>query len=303
VGSYPDTSVGSYPDMPQVEGVRHNQAMANGVHLHVAEAGDPAAPALMMLHGWPQHWWLWRELIPPLARDYRVICPDLRGFGWSDAPDGAYNPELFTDDISALVDELEIDRLKLVGHDWGALVGFLLALRRPELTDRYLALNMIHPFLRINPRTAGRGLWRLWYQVAMGTPVLSPFFVPRLVGFANERIKAATPNRGVWEDGVLETFTDQMRDHDRARAHSRLYRWGFFGGFLGIALGKYRDQRLRTPTLLLFGREDFAIDESALEGYEPYADDMRVELVPETGHFIVDERPELVLERAREFLG
>lgn len=293
----------TYPDIPQVEGVTHRHVVANGVRLHVAEAGEPAAPALLMLHGWPQHWWMWRKLIPPLAAGHRVICPDLRGFGWSDAPRGDYNPELLTDDISALVDELGVERVKLVGHDWGALVCFLIALRRPELVERYLALNMIHPFLRITPTTASRGFWRLWYQVAMGTPVLSPLLVPRMVGFANDRIRGATRNPAAWENGALEMFTDQMRDPDRATAQSRLYRWGFFGGFMRIALGKYRDQRLRTPTLLLFGREDFAIDESALEGYEPYADDMRVELVPGCGHFIVDERPELVLERAREFLG
>jgi pimeloyl-ACP methyl ester carboxylesterase len=202
-----------------------------------------------------------------------------------------------------LVDELGVERAKLVGHDWGALVCFILALRRPELVDRYLALNMIHPWLRISPGTASRGLWRLWYQVVMGTPVLSPALVPRLVGFANERIPAATARPDVWGGGTLEMYSDQMRDPDRARAHSRLYRWALLGGIARIALGQYRDMRLECPTLLLFGEDDFAIHPSSLEGYEPYADDMRVELVPDTGHFIVDERPELVLERAQELFG
>jgi pimeloyl-ACP methyl ester carboxylesterase len=283
--------------------VSHRHILVNGVRLHVAEAGDPAAPPLLMVHGWPQHWWEWRELIPPLAETHRVIAPDLRGFGWSDAPDGRYNPEIFAADLGALLDELEVDRVKAIAHDWGALAVFILALRRPELVERYLALNMIHPWVQISPNTAGRGLWRLWYQVAMGTPIVSPALVPRLVGVANSRIRAATPDGSCWDGGVVEMFTDQMRDPDRARAHSRLYRWGLLGGWASLALGKYKDERLRAPTLLLFGTDDFAIDESALAGYERYTDDMRVELVPDTGHFIVDERPELVLERAREFLG
>ena len=102
---------------------------------------------------------------------------------------------------------------------------------------------------------------------------------------------------------MLETFTDQMRERNRAIAHSRLYRWSFYGGIVRIAFGRYRDTRLKTPTLLLFGTEDFAVDPLAVEGFEPYSDDMRLELVPDCGHYIADEQPELVLARAREFLS
>ena len=137
----------------------------------------------------------------------------------------------------------------------------------------------------------------------MSVPVISPALIPRRLPFINRQIRAATPNAACWDGGVLESFTDQMRDPARAVAHSRLYRWSFYGGFMRIAFGRYRGMRLRTPTLLLFGTEDFAIDPRAAQGFEPYADDMRLELIPECGHFIADERPDLVRERAREFFG
>lgn len=290
------------PDMPHVDGVTHRDVVANGVRLHVAEAGDPQAPPIVMLHGWPQHWWEWRELIPPLAADHRVICPDLRGFGWSEAPDGAYNPELFAADLLALLDALGLDRVKIIAHDWGGLAAFILCLRHPERVERYLALNIIHPFLRLSPGLALKGTWRQWYQAAMGVPVLSPLLIPPLLPFIDRRIRATTPNAECWDGGVLETFTGRMREHERAVAASRLYRWSLAGGVMSIALGKYRGMRLHTPTLLLFGTEDFAITPAALAGFEQHADDMSLELVPGTGHYIVDERPELVLERARAFL-
>ena len=291
------------PDMPHVEGVAHRDVTVNGVRLHVAEAGDPDAPPMLMVHGWPQHWWEWRDLIGPMAESHRVICPDLRGFGWSEAPDGRYNAEVFAADLAALLDALEVERTSIIAHDWGALASFILALRRPERVERYLALNIIHPFLRLTPDLVVHGSGNLWYQAAMSVPVISPALIPRRLPFINRQIRAATPNAACWDGGVLESFTDQMRDPARAVAHSRLYRWSFYGGFMRIAFGRYRGMRLRTPTLLLFGTEDFAIDPRAAQGFEPYADDMRLELIPECGHFIADERPDLVRERAREFFG
>ena len=76
------------PPLPDIPGVVHSHHRANGVRLHVAEAG--AGAPVLLLHGWPQHWYEWRHLIPALAPERRVICPDLRGFGWSDAPPSGY---------------------------------------------------------------------------------------------------------------------------------------------------------------------------------------------------------------------
>ena len=93
--------------LPEVPGVEHRFVNAGGLRTHVAEAGS--GPPLLLLHGWPQHWWMWRKLIRPLAESHRVICPDLRGFGWTEAPPGGYDPEVFANDLIALLDALGID--------------------------------------------------------------------------------------------------------------------------------------------------------------------------------------------------
>jgi pimeloyl-ACP methyl ester carboxylesterase len=292
-----------YPDMPHVDGVTHRDVIANGVRLHVAEAGSPDAPPLLMAHGWPQHWWEWRELIPALAEDYRLICPDLRGFGWSEAPPGRYEPEVFAADLLALIDELRLDRVRIIAHDWGGLASFILCLRHPERVERYLALNIIHPWLKLTPGLLLKGGPRLWYQAVMSVPGLSPAVMSRATPFINRRIAASSGDASCWDGGAIEMFTDQMRQPDRARAHSKLYRWSFTHGLMRIMLGQYKRVRLSTPTLLLFGTEDFAIAPEALAGFEDHADDVRLELVPGAGHFLADERPGLVLGRAREFFG
>jgi pimeloyl-ACP methyl ester carboxylesterase len=132
----PPTTAG----MPSVPGVTHRFVDANGVTLHVAEAGS--GPPLLLLHGWPQHWWCWRLLIPRLAESYRVIAPDLRGFGWSGAPRGSYAKSTFAADVLALLDIEGLDRVRLVGHDWGGYTSFLLALEHPERVERMVALDI-----------------------------------------------------------------------------------------------------------------------------------------------------------------
>ena len=138
--------------MPDVEGVDHRFVDVRGLRLHVAEAGD--GDPLVMLHGWPQHWYEWRHVIPRLADRYRVLCPDLRGFGWSDAPGSGYEKERLASDVLELLDALGLDQVRLIGHDWGGWAGFLIALRAPERVSGYLALNIPHPFQRADPARA-----------------------------------------------------------------------------------------------------------------------------------------------------
>lgn len=104
-------------ELPHVEGVEHRFVEARGLRFHVALAGD--GDPLVMLHGWPQHWFEWRNLIPSLARRHRVICPHLRGLGWSDAPPAGYEKEELATDALTVLDALELDTVQLVGHDWG----------------------------------------------------------------------------------------------------------------------------------------------------------------------------------------
>jgi pimeloyl-ACP methyl ester carboxylesterase len=285
--------------IPEVEGVRHRYVTARGLHFHVAEAGGGDDPVLC-LHGWPQHWYEWRHLMPALADRHRVLALDLRGFGWSDAPRRGYEKENLATDVLAVLDELGLDRVKLVGHDWGGWVGFLLGLRAPQRIERFLALNIVPPWINLR-NTIGQA-WRFWYQQMVLAPGIGYAlhrrgdFVPRVLVGGSER-------KDTWDEETLQVFARNLAEPARARAAVQMYRVFNWREAWPIARGLYAESRLEVPTLLVFGVDDFVLRPSMLGGYQRHTDDMRVELVEGCGHFIADERPALVAERARSFFG
>jgi pimeloyl-ACP methyl ester carboxylesterase len=286
-------------ELPHVDGVEHRTVEARGLQMHVAEAGE--GEPMLMLHGWPQHWYEWRHLVPTLSRRYRVICPDLRGLGWTDAPPAGYEKENLASDVLALLDALRLERVKLVGHDWGGWVGFLMCLREPERIERYLALNIVPPFVPIEPPGV-LSLWRVWYQWVIAAPGLGEWTVRQAVG-DNPVFRWVGAGPRVWNGEERESFLGQLREPERARATVQYYRSFQVREIPPLIRGRYRRQRLRTPTRILFGIDDNTMDPRALDASRRYADDMRVELVPDVGHFIADERPDLVLDRAMSFFS
>jgi pimeloyl-ACP methyl ester carboxylesterase len=289
----------SVTELPRVEGVSHRTVRARGLDFHVAEAGS-GEDVVLCLHGWPQHWYEWRHLMPALADRHRVLAMDLRGFGWSDAPPKGYEKENLADDVLAVLDALGLERVKLVGHDWGGWIGFLLCLKAPQRFERYLALNILTPWLsrrRVLPQA-----WRFWYQLL----VLSPGIGYRLHSsgrFVARVLVGASTARDAWDEATLRSFADNLAEPNRARAAVQMYRVFNLREVEPILRGRYLDKRLTVPTRMLFGTDDAALRPEMLAGYERHADQMTVEEVPGCGHFIADERPELVAERAREFFA
>jgi pimeloyl-ACP methyl ester carboxylesterase len=297
--------------MPEVPGVEHIYVNAGGLRMHVATAGPEDGSPVVLLHGWPQHWWLWRNVIPELAdAGHRVYAPDLRGFGWSEATEGrkGYEKYQLARDVVALLDELELDRVCLAGHDWGGWTGFLVALTAPERIDRFVALNIPPPWVGpggFDLAGAIRTASRVGYQVIMATPGLARF---ALAGPGRSRVEQkivkGTVRQEAWADGALEVFLDQFQDPARTRATKFLYRNFLLREVPQIALGRYVKGRFTTPAKLLFGLDDFAIDSAILDAdHSLIADDLEIERIPGCGHFIVDEQPELVAQRLIDFFS
>lgn len=134
----------------------------NGINLYVEEHG--AGPPVLLLHGWPDSARLWRHQIAPLvAAGRRVITPDLRGFGRSDRPEAvaAYALSTIVLDVIDLLDTLGIDRVDLVGHDWGAALAWLTAALHPDRIRRLVVLSVPHP--QVPPSIRQREM--AWYQL------------------------------------------------------------------------------------------------------------------------------------------
>ena len=162
--------------------------------------GERRAPVLL-LHGWPQHWWCWRRVIEQLRGRYHLLVPDLRGFGWSEASGKGYSAATFARDAVGLLDALDIDRAHVVGHDWGGFTGFLLGLEHPSRIDRLLLCNTPGPWARLNPRVA-IGLRRAWYVPLVAAPVLGERMVARR-GFVQMVSAAGWPGGAVPRRGCI----------------------------------------------------------------------------------------------------
>ena len=284
--------------IPRLNGVEHRFIDVAGLRMHVAEAGR--GEPVVLLHGFPQHWWEWRKVIPGLAERYRVICPDLRGAGWTDAPPDGYDRDQLLADVVGLLDALSLDGVRLIGHDFGALLGYQVCLRHPQRVARYLALAAPPPYLRFEP-SALAVMWRLWFQVVIAAPEVGP----RLLANGDQRLARhlldQTSDPDAWSRDDIEFFLAPLRDPARARAGSAVYRRFIMPELTRIMRGEYRSTRLSTSTLVLLGADDPALRPEFVGGYEPYVDDLEVRTVDGASHFIADERPDVVLDRALVF--
>lgn len=285
---------------PYVEGVTHRFVEASGLRFHVAEAG--AGDPILLLHGWPQHWFMWRHVIPKLATDHRVICVDLRGLGWSDAPPSGYEKESMAADMLAVMDALGLQRVKLMGHDWGGFAGFLMCLFQPDRFERYVALNMVHPWPRGDLSSAPSSALRTAYQWVVASPA-GAWLLRTQPALVEQALLVGTHHKEIWAPSELKAFSDRLREPDRARASVEIYRTFLARELVPLARGRYDGYRLEVPTLLLVGRHDPAIDVRVLGGFEDHADDMQLKIVDDAGHFIADEAPDLVAAEARGFFG
>jgi pimeloyl-ACP methyl ester carboxylesterase len=285
------------PAMPRVDGVEHSfHELSTGVRVHVAAAGPPDAPPVLALHGFPQHWWAWRHVIGALGGDFRVLCPDMRGFGWSAWPaDGDFTKERVAADALALLDALGLDRTRLVGHDWGGWVALLAAVRAPERASSLLLMSISHPWV---PRAvAARNAWRLLYQLPLAAPLAGKEVV-RHGRYVRAMLEAGRRDGVAWTPEEVETYVAALRAPQAARAGSLLYRHFLVRELPAITRGSFRDQRLTVPSRLMFGYRD-GLGRDLVTGFERRAAEGVVEIVDGAGHFLPEECPELVAERIR----
>ena len=285
-------NVSSIPERPPaIEGAEHRFVGAGRLRVHFAEAGE--GPPVLLLHGWPQHHRMWRRVIGRLRESHRLIAPDLRGFGWTDAPGEGYDPLTFASDQIALLDALGIERADVIGHDWGGFTAFMLGIAHPERIGSIVACSTPHPWPPLGLQGLDQ-LWRSWYAFLNASPA-GPALMRR--GFARGRLLRGNVGEPFGPEDV-DAYAAPLSAPSRVHVTQALYR-SYVSSSLTAARGRFEVARLTVPALLLFGRRDVMISHRLIsDGYQGHADRLEVELVPGAGHFLVDEKPDLVAARA-----
>ncbi|RDI63889.1 alpha/beta fold hydrolase [Nocardia pseudobrasiliensis] len=281
-------STGTALEPPRIEGVRRSTVTARGVRFHVTEAGPADGRPVVALHGWPQHHYTYRHLLADPPEGLRVIAPDLPGYGWSGPPPHRWLKDEIASDVLALLDSLELPRALLIGHDWGGYVGFLMALREPERFSGFIPLNIAHPWQ--SPRTFAPHAWRfLLYQ-----PLVAGLGMPlqQRTPFLTQVFQRGVTNHAEFSPEVIRAYTERFRDPITARAATDTYRTFLLREV--PALGRTRSPRATLPIRALFGKNDSAIHHALASAETADADDYTIEYVSGCGHFIPEERPDLV---------
>lgn len=282
--------------IPHLEGAEHRWVTVRGARLHVAEFGG--GEPVLLLHSFPQHWYAWRRLVPLLAADHRLVCVDLRGFGWSEQTPRGYDTDSLGADVLALLDELGLERVTLVAHSWSAGVGFRICQRAPERFRAFLALNMTHPWTA--HRQVLPNLWRLWFTAFVEYPVVGRLVLRHWPGFTRYLLQRAVADRTGWHEADLTEFTEATQVSARA-AQSLFWQYVLRDIPAGIR-GTHRRRRLTVPTVVLGGEHDPVIPPALLRGVEPNAVDLTVSVLPGAGHHLPEERPDAVAAALRKLI-
>jgi pimeloyl-ACP methyl ester carboxylesterase len=282
--------------------------LSTGVSLDVAVAGDPAAPPIVLLHGFPESHRTWRHIIPELARDHFVLAPDQRGFARSSKPAAVddYKPERMVGDLLALADQFGIDRFTLVGHDWGGAIAWMAALQHPLRVARLVIVNAPHPFV---------------FQRTLFDDMAQREASQYIRAFRNPDLEKHIEGIGLsaFFDGSFTKHTDFDKIADekpvyldqwaQPGAMTAMLNWYRASAIIVPAMDETPDRPLwldapfppvTQPTLVIWGLGDKALLPSQLEGLGDYVPDMRLEKV-DAGHFVPWENPRAILAAMKDW--
>ncbi|HKJ53616.1 MAG TPA: alpha/beta hydrolase [Gammaproteobacteria bacterium] len=279
----------------------------NGVELNVVTGGS--GPPLFLLHGFPQTHLIWHRVAPALARDFRLVIPDLRGYGDSQAPPPdpdhrVYSKREMARDIVALAEHFEFERFALAGHDRGARVGYRLVLDHPGRVTRFCVLDIIPTLDVWEQMDADKAVSQFhWPFLATGAPLPE-----RIIGqdpglFYRSLLERWAGDLACLDARAVAAYLEQYRDPRRIEAQCEDYRAGATVDRLDDLADREAGRKLDCPVRVLWGRGYLGKKAaSPIDSWRRWADEVS-ETALDCGHFIVEEEPELAQSAMAEFFG
>src|ERR687894_606750 len=279
----------------------HRYAHLGDVRLHYVEAGE--GPLVLLLHGFPQFWYEWRYQIPALVEaGFRVVAPDMRGYNLSDKPSGvrAYRLELLARDVERLILACGERTAAVVGHDWGAIVAWIAAMRHSERVWRHAILNVPHPArigdVLLSPGQLLRSSYVFFFQI----PRL-PEEVIRAGDFALLRsaLRRDPVRPGALTTEDIERYVEAMARPGALTATLNYYR---------ALLRNPREtqallERIEAPVLVIWGERDRFLSRSLAEPPPLWVPNLlHVERLPDASHWVAEDRPREVTTLLLDFL-
>lgn len=273
----------------------------NGIKLHtvIVGSGEP----IIMLHGFPDFWYGWRDIIMGLKDEYKCIAPDMRGYNLSDKPKGIenYKLDICVEDIKGLSEALNLGKFYLAAHDWGAPIAWAVAERYPELVKKLIICNGPH-------FVSAREVYETDEKQQKASSYIEQFAAPgadKLLSRNNYHllrmvILGLVKRKGAVTEFDVERYIEawsQPGAVDGGLAYYRALqedREKFLEGWTGI---------INVPTLVVHGKRDPAILPQTLKNLENYVKDLKIVFIENASHFVMVDAPEIVIANIKEFIG
>ncbi|MGH3509871.1 MAG: alpha/beta fold hydrolase [Nocardioidaceae bacterium] len=285
---------------------QHRYVAANGARFHVTEAGT--GPLVLLLHGFPEFWWSWRDQIPALAdAGFRVAAMDLRGYGGSDKTPRGYDPFTLAQDVSGVVQALGESQARVIGHGWGGYLAWATAVLHPREVAAVAALSAPHPSVMLRALRRGRRVGALGHVLAMQLPMLPE---RRLAdaesGYLHHHLRSWSGSAYFPTDEVVSTYQAAIGLWPASHCALEYHRWLFRSRLR--ADGRRFNASMRTPvtqpTLCLTGANDPAVPPALVEASGGrVSGPFTAHVLDGVGHFVHEEAPTRVNALLLDWLG
>ncbi|KRF26350.1 MULTISPECIES: alpha/beta fold hydrolase [unclassified Phycicoccus] len=285
----------------------HRFVAANGARFHVAEQGE--GPIVLLLHGFPQFWWAWRHQMAALAEaGYRACAMDLRGYGASDKPPRGYDTRTSATDVASVLRSLGGSRAVVVGHGWGGWIAWSMPTLQPTVTRAIASLSMPHPL--VFRKASFANLRQLKANAYLGG-LQRPFVPERQMtvhgGYVQRLLREWASPEGIWPSPEeARIYSDAMALPFVAHSAAEYYRWVVRSQVRpdGWKFAARMKTPINLPVLQLHGEHDGAVLADPAAGSAAYVTGrFERHLVPNAGHFLPEEAPDVVNQHLLDWLG
>lgn len=273
-------------------GAESSFADVNGIRMHYVRAGS--GPLVLLLHGWPQTWFAWRDIVPVLASDYTVIAPDLRGCGHSERTARGYDKRTIAEDLRWLIAHAGFARAHVVGHDMGGKAAYILAHLHPDAVSQLVLVDCLVPGTENTDALRG-GAWHYGFHMAKDFP--ERLTRGRERAYIAAQIRAWSHRKDAVSEASIDEFARHYATPGGMTAGFNYYRTLREDATLAESL---RGQKLKMPVFAIGGR--YGVGDKLAKALAADCDDLTSVIAEDSGHFVVEEAPEFFASELTRFL-
>ncbi|MDN3439976.1 alpha/beta hydrolase [Planococcus sp. APC 3900] len=285
-----------------MENVNFQFLESNGITLHVAVAGPEDGPLVVLLHGFPEFWFGWKNQIQPLAeKGYRVVAPDQRGYNLSDKPEGIdnYTVDHLRDDVIGIIEHFQKESAIVIGHDWGGAVAWHLAATHPEYVDKLIVLNIPHP--KAMPRVLKKNPLQ-W----MKSSYIAFFQLPNLPEKALGMGEFKTMQQSIEQTSKKNTFSPHEMEQYKAAWSQSDALTAMLNWYRAIRRGSFRqipETKIKVPVRIIWGLGDQFLSPMLAKESMSFCEEVNLAFVGEATHWIQHEQPDIVNRLIDQFIN